>query len=394
MTGIFILVGKGESMALYIPDGTPPAVPNALARIERRLPYPGEILVRQGSRVEPEDLIGRALVPATPQIINVARALGIPPGEVYRSMRREVANKVESGQVLARTGGMLGRSCLAPVSGMIVDIDNETGYVTIAPDPVEYVLQANVRGVVMEILGYEGVVIETPAAQAYGAFGIGEERSGVLRLLALNPEEIVRPEKIDAKSAYAIIICGASISAAALRRAVKEQVRGVIVGGIEAAELSDFLGWVGSNEWALGQHSWQWPDPRHAADPKLTLVITEGFGVRPMARPLFDLLSAQDRQEALIEGHTRLRRPLRRPRIVVPLTRSSAASVEPPRPQLRPGATVRLLTADHLGETATVRAVPAAPRQVASGIRAAAVEVVRSDGGVLWVPRTCVEVLA
>jgi hypothetical protein len=380
-------------MALYIPEGTPPVVPNALARIERRLPYPGEILVRQGSRVEPEDMIGRALVPATPQIINVARALGIPPGEVYRSMRREVANKVEAGQVLARTGGILGRNCLAPVSGMIVDIDSETGYVTIAPDPVEHVLQANVRGVVMEILGYEGVVIETPAAQAYGAFGIGEERSGVLRLLALNPDEVVRPEQIDAKSAYAIIICGAAISAAALRRAVKEQVRGVIVGGIDEHELRDFLGWAATGGWEVGGHTWQWPDPRHAPDPKLTLVVTEGFGVRPMARPLFDLLSAQDRQEALIEGHTRLRRPLRRPRVVVPLTRSSAASIDPPRPQLRPGATVRLLTADQLGEVATVRAMPTFPRRVASGVQTLAVEVVRADGGTLWLPRTCVEVL-
>ncbi len=381
-------------MALYIPDGTPPVVPNAMARIERRLPYPGEILVRQGSRVEPEDMIGRALVPATPQIINVARALGIPPGEVYRAMRREVANKVEAGQILARTGGFLGRSCLAPVSGMIVDIDSETGYVTIAPDPVEYALQANVRGVVMEILGYEGVIIETPAAQAYGAFGIGDERSGVLRLLALNPEEIVNPEKIDAKSAYAIIICGAAITAAALRRAVKEQVRGVIVGGIEEHELRDFLGWTDDFKWALGENTWQWPDPRHTPDPKLTLVITEGFGIRPMARSLFDLLSAQDRQEALIEGHTQLRRPLRRPRIVVPLTRSSSATVEPPRPQLRPGASVRLLTADHLGETATVRSLPNLPRRVASGVQTLAVEVVRADGGTLWLPRTCVEVLA
>jgi hypothetical protein len=380
-------------MTLYIPDGTPPVITNALARIERRLPYPGEIVVRQGGRVEPEDLIGKALAPATPQIINVARALGIPPNEVYRSMRREVANKVEAGQILARTGGFLGRSCAAPVSGMIVDIDSETGYVTIAPDPVEHVLQANVRGVVMDVLDYEGVVIETPAAQAYGAFGIGEERSGVLRLLALDPSEIVRPDQIDAVSAYAIIICGAAISAAALRRAVKEQVRGVIVGGIEERELRDFLGWANAQPWAAGEHTWQWPDPRFAPDPKLTIVVTEGFGVRPMARPIFDLLSSQDRQEAMIEGHTQLRRPMRRPRVVVPLTRSSAASVEPDRPQLRPGATVRLLSYDHLGSVATVRSVPTMPRRIASGIRTHAVEVTRDDGTTLWLPRTSVEVL-
>lgn len=381
-------------MSLYNPEGTPPIITSAVARIERRLPFPGEVVVRQGSRVEPEDIVARTLKPEQPQIINVARALGIPPAQVYRAMRREVRNKVNVGQELARTAGLFGRKCLAPVTGMIVDIDSETGYVTIAPDPTEYVLQATVRGVAMEVLPYEGVVIETPAAQAYGAFGVGEERSGVLRLLALEPSDVVRPDQIDARSAYAILICGASISAAALRRAVVEQVRGIIVGGIEERELREFLGWADHGGWRLGLHSWQWPSPRDTPDPKLTLVVTEGFGVRPMNRAIFELLSAQDRQEALIDGHTSLRRPLRRPRVVVPLTRSSGAQMEPPRPRLRVGATVRLLDREHLGETATVRALPAAPHLVGSGARVAAVEVVREGEPGLWLPRTCVEVLS
>jgi hypothetical protein len=378
-------------MSHYNPEGTPPAIPSAMARIERRLPYPGEILVRQGSRVEPEDIIARTLRPAAPQIINVARTLGIPPGDVYRAMAREKGNKVTAGQPLARVPGLFGRSCPAPVTGMITDIDGETGYVTIAPDPEEHVLQAAVRGLVMEVLPYEGVVIETPAAQVYGAFGVGEERSGVLRLLALDPADVIEADKIDAKSAYAIIICGAAISAAALRRAVKEQVRGVIVGGIEERELREFLGWSDLQGWHVGVHSWQWPNPRLAGDPKLTVVVTEGFGVRPMNEALFTLLSEQDRQEALIDGHTSLRRPLRRPRVVVPLTRGAHA--EPPRPQLRPGATVRLLDAAHLGQMGTVRAVPAAPRRVPSGARVPAVEV-QTEAGAIWLPRSCVEVLA
>ncbi|MEI8165241.1 MAG: hypothetical protein WCG26_02645 [Chloroflexales bacterium] len=381
-------------MSLFNPEGTPPTVPSAMARIERRLPYPGEILVRQGSRVEPEDIIARTLKPATPQIINVARSLGIPPAQVYRAMRREKNNKVEAGQVLARTPGLVGRTCPAPVSGMIVDIDGETGYVTIAPDPVEHTLQAAMRGIVMEVIPYEGVIIETLAAQVFGAFGVGEERNGVLRLLALEPSAIVRPEQIDARSAYAILICGAAINAATLRRAVAEQVRGIIVGGIEERELRDFLGWPGIEAWQLGIHSWQWPSPRYVAAPKLTLVVTEGFGVRPMNQALFDLLSGQDRQEALIDGQTSLRRPLRRPRVVVPLARGGAAQAEPLRPQLRVGATVRLLDAAHLGQMASVRSAPTTPHRVGSGARVFAVEVTPENGPPLWLPRTCIEVLA
>ncbi|NTV63636.1 MAG: hypothetical protein HGA65_08885 [Oscillochloris sp.] len=381
-------------MSLYIPEGIPPVIPNAMARIERRLPYPGEVLVRQGSRVEPEDIVAQALKPEPPQIINVARSLGIPPNQVYRAMRREVHNKVEAGQVLARASGIVGRSCLAPVTGIIADIDNETGYVTIAPDPSEYTLQAAVRGVVMEVIPYESVVIETPSAQVYGAFGIGEDRSGVLRLLATDPSDMIRPDQIDARSAYAILICGAGITAAALRRAVQEQVRGIIVGGIDEAELRDFFGWSSISGWQTGQYSWQWPEPRLAPDPKLTILVTEGFGARPMNAAMFELLSAQDRQEALIEGLTRLRRPLRRPRLVIPLTRSGSVQVEPPHLNLRPGAIVRLLDHAHLGQIGQVRSISNGPRRIDSRVSLAAVEVIDELGVAFWLPRTCVEVIS
>jgi hypothetical protein len=381
-------------MSLYIPEGIPPVVPSAMARIERRLPYPGEVLVREGSRVEPEDFVARTLNPSPPQIINVARSLGISPGQVYRAMRREVNNKIEAGQVLARSAGIVGRSCLSPVTGMIVDINSETGYVTISPDPIEYELQATIRGIVMEIIPHEGVILEAPSVQVYGAFGIGEDRSGVLRLLATDPGDIVLPEQIDARSAYAILICGAGISAAALRRAVQEQVRGIIVGGIDESELRDFLGWSDMRGWQMGRHSWQFPNPTIVNDPKLTIIVTEGFGVRPMNAAIFDLLNSQDRQEALIEGITRLRRPLRRPRVIIPLHRSNSAQVEPTRPTLRPGASVRLLDHDHLGQIAQVRSVPSAPRRVASQVSLAAVEVIDAGGATFWLPRTCVEVLS
>ncbi len=381
-------------MSLFNPEGAPPTVTSAMVRIERRLPYPGEILVRQGSRVEPEDLLARTLRPLPPQIINLARALAIPPAQVYHAMRREKDNKINAGQVLAKAPGPFGRTCLAPVGGMIVAIDSETGYVTIAPDPEEEAVQAAVRGMVMEVQPYEGVVIETLAAQAYGAFGIGNERSGVLRLLALEPDEIIRPEQIDARSAYAILICGAAISAAALRRAVAEQVRGIVVGGIEAGELREFLGWADERPWQTGLHSWQWPNPRGWNMPQLTLVVTEGFGVHPMSRPIFELLSDLDRQEALIDGQTSLRRPMRRPRVVIPIARGSANQLQSTRPQLRPGATVRLHDQAHLGAIATVRTLSAGLHQLASGARMAAVEVVGEDGTPIWLPRTCVEVVA
>jgi hypothetical protein len=382
-------------MSLYVPTGTPPLISGAMARIERRLPNPGEVLVRMGQRVEPEEVVARAYLPSTPQIVNLARALMIAPALVERAMRREVGNKVAQGEVLARSSRIGGRTCLAPVSGVIAAVDTETGYVTISPDPVAYELQATVRGLVMEVIPNQGVRIETPAAQVYGAFGFGHERSGVLRLLVTDPSEPIRPEMVDARSAYAIIIGGSGITAAALRRAVQEQVRGVIVGSVDEAEVRAFLNMPSVGGWRTGSGSWQFPAPPPGQTYDLTLVVTEGFGSRPMSSPLFELLAQHDRQEALIEGITRLRGPMQRPRVVIPLSsRTVGIQLEPPRPALRPGASVRLLDDEHLGQVGQARVVAPAPRRLPSRVRAVAVEVQLEDGGSLLMPRTDVEVLS
>jgi hypothetical protein len=382
-------------MSLYVPAGTPPLISSALARIERRLPYAGEVIVRQGQRVEPEEIVARAFVPGIPQIVNMARALQIAPALVERAMVREVGNKVAQGEVLARSSRIGGRVCISPVGGKIEAVDSETGYVTVSPDPTVYELQATVRGLVMDVIPNQGVRIETPAAQVYGAFGVGPERSGVLQLLVTDPAEPIEPDRITTKSAYAIMIGGSGITAAALRRAVKEQVRGVIVGGIDEAELRAFLGWDSVRDWRAGNGTWQIPAGTGNQQYDLTLVVTEGFGTRPMSAPLFDLLAAHDRQEALIEGLTRLRGPMQRPRVVIPLSsRTSGIQLDPPRPQLQIGASVRLLDAAHMGQIGQVRMVSSAPRRLPSRVRALAADVVLEDGTTLLLPRTDLEVLS
>ncbi len=382
-------------MSLYVPTGTPPIVANALARIERLLPYPGEVLVRVGQRVEPEDLLARAYVPGTPHIINVAQTLMIAPSDVPRAMRREVGNKVAQGDVLARTSSVFGRTCTTPISGEIASVDRETGYVTISPDLEEYLLHASVRGVVMEVLPNRGVRLETPAAQVYGVWGFGAERAGVLRLMVTDPSEMLTPEMIDARSAYAILIGGSGITAVALRRAVQEQVRGVIVGGIDEHELRQFLGDELFDLWRTNGGTWNMPAQHVTQHTELTLVVTEGFGTHTMSTPLFELLADHDRQEALIEGKTILRSPLVRPRIVVPISaRGANMQLDAPRAQLRPGARVRLLDAEHLGAVGRVRTASLTPRRLLSGVRAQAVEVELEGGKIVLLPRTMVEVVA
>lgn len=367
-------------MSFYVPAGASPLIPGALARIERRLPHPGEVTVRVGQRVEPDTPVAYAFVPAPPQIVNLARILMIPPSRVKRALLHDIGAQVAQGAPLARAGRFGVKKFLSPVSGVLADVDDVTGYITLVPDPIRYELFASAPGVVTEIIPYEGVQIETPAAQVYGIFGIGTSQYGVLQLMVTDPAEPITPNKIDARFAYAIIIGGGGISAAALQKAVQEGVRGIIVGSIDEAELRAFLGVEGYAPWDIGPPDWRMPSSaRPAAD--FVLIVTEGFGNRPMSRPLFDLLASYAGREALVEGTTHVWGAGRRPRVVIPLpTRTTGITLDAPRPTVRPGAIVRVLHQPYLGQIGQVRSIPAAPQRLPSRVRTPAAEVVLEDG--------------
>lgn len=372
-------------MSSHFPDGLPPVLAATVAQIHRRLPAQGDITVRVGSRVEPDDAIGQATTPQPPIFLDVAGALEIEPQDVPRRIKRKVGERVAAQQVLAKRGN---RRCAAPATGTLSVIDGETGIVVITPDPVPMTMSASVRGYVADMTPGREVLVETAAAVIQGVLGVGSEQFGVLRLLVTDRNDLITPAMIDARSAYSIIIGGAGITAEALRKAQQEQVRGVIVGGIDQAELQDFVqqaasGWRG--DWyALGDRS--------LASVTPTLLVTEGFGVHPMAEPLFDLLTRYDRQEAFLDGHTSLWPPIARPRLVIPLPRLQGGQ-SPAAPQgLHTGAIVRLVDEPHLGMVGRVIALHE-KGQLASGIRTATATVQVGEAQRVVLPQTAVEVI-
>lgn len=373
-------------MSSHFPDGLPAVSPATVAQISRRLPEHGDIMVRVGSRVEPDDTIGQALVTPPTMFLDVATALDIDPQDVPRRVKRKPGERVTPQQLLAKRGN---RRCLIPVQGTITAIDGETGFVIIAPDPVPMTLPASVRGYVADVTPGRSALIETAAAVIQGVFGIGGEEFGVLRLLVTDRHDIITPDMIDARSAYALVIGGAGITAEALRKAQQEQVRGVIVGGIEQSAVQSFLqsptlsrptGWYG-----YGQRN-------DVSPPTPTVLVTEGFGVHPMAEPLFDLLTRYDRQEAFLDGTTTLLPPARRPRVVIPLPRLQGGQEPAQQRALQPGAVVRLVDERHLGMVGRVSAVNE-QGQLASGVRTATATVQISESEMLIVPQTAIEVI-
>ena len=165
-------------------------------------------------------------------------------------------------------------------------------------------------------------------------------------------------------------ICGALVTTAALSRLRGCGVSAVVVGGFDAHDLRDLLGYdlgvaITGNE-----------------DLGLTLMLTEGFGRIAMARHTFDLLKSREGASASVNGATQIRAGVMRPEIVIP---ASDRDVAPPAGEqhetgLDVGSTVRVIREPYFGRLGRVAALPEAPTQIETEAKVR-IATVKLDGG-------------
>ncbi|GAH39564.1 unnamed protein product, partial [marine sediment metagenome] len=88
--------------------------------------------------------------------------------------------------------------------------------------------------------------------------------------------------------------------------AIEKKVSGIVVGGINAADLNKLLGYtIGvaiTGEEEVG----------------LTLMITEGFGKMMISQRTFEYLASFNGEEAAINGATQIRAGVLRPELIIP----------------------------------------------------------------------------
>jgi hypothetical protein len=375
----------------YNPTRQPTLVRENDLRIVRRLPVAGEVHVKVGERVEASALVATGeQIPAI-TFVNVSRELGIEPGAAEARLVKEPGQQVSAGEVIARRRrGLRNLTVRSSITGTFLSFDPLLGTALIQPPATRIELPAYVGGVIEEVEQARGVTIRTFGSRFYGAFGVGKEAFGVLKVVGGDRQRPLSAEMIDNRSARAILAVGGTVNAAALNKAVQVGVRGIIAGSIEEAELVSWLGVKDSALWRVGLPSWQMP----TVEGPLTLVLTEGFGSAAMAAPLYDVLAAADGMQSAVSGLTRLSGGLRRPEVVV-LSRSAGRSGDDltlPVASLEPGTAVRLLDHDHLGVLAVVFAAPRRQR-LEGDLLTTAVTVTLPNGERMHLPTANVEAL-
>ncbi|MCS7178622.1 MAG: hypothetical protein RML46_02230 [Anaerolineae bacterium] len=335
---------------------------------ERRLPAPGDILVREGDRVEPVQVIGRALRPGEFRIINVSQALGVPRRAVRRYLKVEVGQEVRRGDVLAARGGLVRRVCRAPIEGAVTGIGGGRLIIEAPAQPVE--VRAGYPGIVKRVFRGEGVVIQVTGAVIQGTWGNLQEGFGVLRLVTESREKPLRERMIDASCRGAVLMAGILSDGEALDRAIEMQVRGIIVGSlmpemVEKATVAPF-----------------------------PIVATEGIGNIPMSTQAFRLLSTHNGREAVVDGAFAIGRSPVRPEILIPLPADKGTGLlQAPETPLKTGDIVRVVRSPYAGRIGTVVEILPAGRAAASSRLPAAKVQVAGEEELLLIPVYNLEVV-
>lgn len=364
-------------------------VERTIIRKERRLPLKGELLVSVGEKVTPDSFVAKAHLPGQVELVNVANVLGIDPKEIVHTLQKKEGEKIQAGEVLAKTSGLFGlfkSECVAPLSGTIEAVSEATGKATLRKDPTPVFLAAFIEGVVESIFPNEGVVIRSWGAYAQGIFGIGGETWGPLHVNIASREESLTEEQMSEQAAGSIVVAGSYVGLRALKRAVEVGVKGIITGGVDDQDLKEFLG-VDLGVAITGHEQ-----------KGITLIITEGFGKIAMAEKTFNLLKKSEGRLTSIHGKTQIRAGVIRPEIIVPfLEEISATSGSPASEELSKGLSVgnqvRIIREPHFGALARVTALPVQPYPLETEAKARVVEVLLEDGEKWILPRANVELV-
>ncbi|RKX25060.1 MAG: hypothetical protein DRP47_10420 [Candidatus Zixiibacteriota bacterium] len=358
-----------------------------LVKKQRILPLKGEVVVKVGDRVKPDDVIARTELPGNVEPLNVANKIGVPPEDLEMLMLKKEGDQIKKGEPIALKKSFIkwfNSSCEATVDGTLESISSITGQVLQRGLPIPVEVKAYLVGKVTDIFPKEGVEVTCVGAFVQGIFGICGETSGKIKVVVPDKNTILEEKYITDDLAGMVIVGGSLVTADAVKKAIKVGVNGIVSGGLDDKDLRDFLGYdigvaiTGSENFGC------------------TLVITEGFGQISMAGGTFDLLKSNEGKLACINGATQIRAGVIRPEVVIPLddeTALDAINKQSAVGGLKIGSPVRVIRHPYFGHLGHVIGLPSPLTKLESESVARVLEVEFENGEKAIIPRANVEMI-
>jgi hypothetical protein len=342
-------------------------VPLTTIRRERRLPAPGTVTARVGQRVQAADVVAEAEVGPRHYFVDVARGLGIPERQAGRYLVLTRGDQVTAGEVIAGPVGFSQRTVRAPADGRIVAISGSRVLLQVRGEP--FALRAGFPGVVIGTDGVLALTLETKGALIQCAWGNGRSDYGLMRLVGDSPGDRMQTDKLDIDLRGAVLVAGTCDHPAPLHQATELSVRGVILGSMASDLIPVAL---------------RLPYP---------LVLTDGFGKRPINSRAYTLLASNVGREAAVDATPSGPYQYQRPEVIIPLPASEDVAMPEEVIPLSRGLRVRVMRAPLEGAVGVVQDIGETPVTYPSGVVARSATVELEGIGIMPVPLANLEVL-
>jgi hypothetical protein len=299
-------------------------------------------------------------------LIDIRRALGIARApEAEKLIERNEGEKIQAGDVLAQTRGLLARVVRSPVDGEVVAIHNGRVLIEV---PGEYIrLAAGFAGVVGEVVPERGVVLETHGALIQGIWGNDRFDQGMLLMVATSPGDELTAAKLDVGMRGAVAVCGPCSDPAVLSMAETLPLRGLILSSMSPDLIAQ------------------------ASALQVPVIVVEGFGKIPYDSVTYKILTTSEKRDACAKASARNPYSGEVPEVILPLP---AEGTEPAATtEFKPGKVVRVIGLPEPVRVGVISQIRPGSTRLMSGVSAPAADVRLENNDLITVPLANLDVL-
>ena len=342
-------------------------LPLTTIRRERLLPVPGRVIAHMDQKVTPLDVVAEAHFGEEHQLVDVARAFGVPPDAAQKLIQVKAGDSITKGQGMAQRSGLIPQVLRSPCDGRVILVGS--GRILVEAGDGTFELRAGIPGKITRQISERGVEITFSGALVQCVWGNGQVGLGLMLPVMTTPDEILSVNKLDVTLRGSVLLAGHCNDPAVLQTAGELPVRGIIFGSLSPALLP------------------------LAVQQQYPIVVVDGFGKMPMNSVAFNLLTTNAKREVTLNAEAYNRHTGVRPEIFIPMP----VTEEPPQPRdveaFAPALQVRLTRAPYAGAVGTLESLLPGLTTMPSGLRVEAGEIKLDSGEQIVVPLANLEIL-
>jgi hypothetical protein len=331
------------------------------------MPAGGRIIARRGQQVNPIDVVAESLLRPEHMLLDIGRGLGLSPSDADHYIQRRAGDEVGEGDVIAGPVGIGRRVVRSPRSGKVVVSGG--GQVLLELEGEFAELKAGYSGVVADIIGDRGVLIESVGSLIQGVWGNGKINFGLLNLLAQAPDDILTPGLIDVSLRGSVVMAAYCEDEKVLLMADDFPLRGMILASMDSALIPVAL------------------------TVSYPIMLVEGFGKLTMNPDAYNILTSASKREASIIAEPWNRITNTRPEVVIALPEGVRPETYNDSVQFTVGQIVRVVSPAYKSLVGTLTTLQPGLSVLPSGLRAQTAGVRLLNGDIVQVPLANVEVI-